>query len=245
MQTCAKPLFIGTAGWAIPRAVADRFPGEGSGLQRYAARFTCAEINSSFYRPHRPQTYARWAATTPAHFRFAVKLPKAITHDARLVDADARLTAFRGEASALGDKLGPLLVQLPPSLAFDAAVAERFLADLRARWPEAVAWEPRHVSWFEPAADALLAAYRVARVAADPARHPLAGQPGGARDLAYWRLHGSPQMYWSSYDAASLEGLANDLRASSAAADSWCIFDNTTSGAAAANAATLQNLLGG
>jgi uncharacterized protein YecE (DUF72 family) len=240
----ATTIQIGTAGWSIPRATAAEFPEEGSGLERYAARLACAEINSSFYRPHRPQTYARWATTTPQGFRFAVKLPKAITHEARLVGADERLAAFRGETSALGDKLGPLLVQLPPSLAFDASVAERFLAHLRARWPEAVAWEPRHVSWFEPAVDALLAAYRVARVAADPARHPLAAQPGGWRGLAYWRLHGSPQMYRSSYDAAFLDKLATELRAIPAA-ETWCIFDNTTSGAAAANAVALQNLLGG
>lgn len=243
MPTAAKALFIGTAGWSIPRAVAERFPDEGSGLQRYAARFGAAEINTSFYRPHQPNTYERWAETTPDGFRFAVKLPKAITHDARLVDAGERLAAFRAETSALGDKLGPLLVQLPPSLAFDAAIAGRFLADLRALWAEAVACEPRHVSWFEPEADGLLSAYRVARVAADPARHPLAGEPGGWRDLAYWRLHGSPQMYWSSYDAAFLERLANALRAGPAA-ENWCIFDNTTSGAAAANALALQNLLG-
>ena len=243
MPTSAKVLFIGTAGWSIPRAVAKDFPQEGSGLQRYAARFPAAEINSSFYRPHQPKTYARWAETTPGGFRFAVKLPKAITHDGRLVDAGERLAAFRADASALGDKLGPLLVQLPPSLAFDAAVAEQFLADLRALWPEAVACEPRHASWFEPAADALLAAYRVARVAADPACHPLAVEPGGWLDLAYWRLHGSPQMYWSSYDAAFLERLAKALR-TGPAAESWCIFDNTTSGAAAANALALQNLLG-
>lgn len=242
--TADKTIRIGTAGWSVPRAVTEYFPIEGSGLLRYAARFAAAEINTSFYRPHRPQTYARWAQTTPEGFRFAVKAPKAITHEARLAEAGERLAKFRAEASALGDKLGPLLVQLPPSLVFDAAVAERFLADLRALWPEAVACEPRHVSWFEPAAEALLAAYRVARVAADPARHPLAGKPGGWRELTYWRLHGSPQMYRSSYDAGFLEWLANELRAGPAA-ETWCIFDNTTSGAAAANALALQNLLGG
>ncbi len=240
----APTIRIGTAGWSIPGAVAGRFPAEGSGLQRYAARFTAAEINSSFYRPHRPQTYARWAAATPEGFRFALKLPKAITHEARLAEAGERLAQFRAEASALGDRLGPLLIQLPPSLAFDARVAERFLADLRALSPEAVACEPRHVSWFEPAAEALLAAFRVARVAADPARHPLAGRPGGWPGLAYWRLHGSPRMYRSSYDAAFLERLASALGAG-AAADTWCIFDNTASGAAAADALALQDLLGG
>jgi len=242
--SAAKTIRIGTAGWTIPRAVAEHFPDQGSGVQRYAARFTAVEINSSFYRPHRPQTYARWAETAPEGFSFAVKLPKAITHEARLVEAGVRLAAFRAEVSALGDKLGPLLVQLPPSLAFEPTVAERFLTDLRALWPEAIACEPRHVSWFEAAADGLLAAYQVARVAADPARHPLAGKPGGWPELAYWRLHGSPQMYRSPYDGAFLDQLADELRAGPAA-ETWCVFDNTTLGAAAANALALQNLLGG
>jgi uncharacterized protein YecE (DUF72 family) len=233
-----KALRIGTAGWAIPRAVAERFPAEGTGLARYAARFDAVEINSTFYRPHRPQTFARWAETTPASFRFAVKAPRAITHEARLVDVEARLVQFVGEVSALGEKLGPLLVQLPPSLAFDAGVAERFFAVVAKVWDGACVCEPRHASWFEPEADGLLRAYRLGRVAADPARHPLAGELGGDPSLAYWRLHGSPRMYYSSYDEGWLEGLAAKLRVSPAA-DTWCMFDNTTSGAAAANALAL------
>src|SRR5689334_17239458 len=110
---------VGTAGWAIPRPVAERFPAEGSGLARYAARFDAVEINSTFYRSHRPATYARWVASTPPQFRFAVKLPRTITHEARLADSAARIAAFRAEAAQLGEKLGPLLVQLPPSLAYD------------------------------------------------------------------------------------------------------------------------------
>src|SRR5690349_2461308 len=119
MQSAVTTIKIGTAGWSIPRVTAAELPSAGSGLQRYAARFNCTEINSSFYRPHQPKTYARWATTTPAGFRFALKLPKAITHEARLVEVGDRLAAFREEASGLGDKLGPLLVQLPPSLAFE------------------------------------------------------------------------------------------------------------------------------
>lgn len=232
---------IGTAGWTIPRAVADRFPASGSGLQRYAARFDAAEINSTFYRSHRADTYARWVAETPPGFRFAVKLPRAVTHEARLVDAAALVETFRGEAAQLGGKLGPLLVQLPPSLAYDPAAAEPFFRSLRLLWPEAIACEPRHPTWFEPDADALLAAHRVARVAADPARHPAAATPGGWPGLRYWRLHGSPRMYWSAYDEAALRALADQIRASPV--ETWCVFDNTASGAAAANALALQESL--
>ncbi|HEX8232239.1 MAG TPA: DUF72 domain-containing protein [Caulobacteraceae bacterium] len=235
------PLQIGTAGWAIPRAIAERFPEDGGGLERYAARFNAAEINSTFYRSHRPATYARWRDSTPPAFRFAVKCPRAITHDAKLLDTQARLERFLSEAGLLGEKLGPVLVQLPPSLAFDAAVAERFFSGLRAAFAGGAACEPRHPSWFEAEADALLEAHRVARVAADPARHPMAGEPGGWRGLAYWRLHGSPVMYRSAYDETRLRALAERLCAGRG--ETWCVFDNTTTGAAAANALDLKAMI--
>ena len=75
---------IGCAGWTIPTEHSAVFGGEGTHLQRYASRFSCVEINSSFYRPHRTTTYARWAASVPDNFRFSVKLPKTITHEQRL-----------------------------------------------------------------------------------------------------------------------------------------------------------------
>src|SRR4051812_44363505 len=123
---------LGTAGWGIPARFADGFPGDGPHLQRYAARFDAAEINSSFHRPHRPATYARWAGSVPDGFRFAVKLPKEITHTKKLVDAEAPLDRFAAEASGLGDRLGPVLVQLPPKLTFAAESADAFFRELRA-----------------------------------------------------------------------------------------------------------------
>jgi uncharacterized protein YecE (DUF72 family) len=232
---------VATAGWAIPKAVADRFPAAGTGLERYATRFSAVEINSTFYRSHRASTYARWVAATPSFFRFAVKLPRTITHEARLVGAKPLIAAFHDEVVQLGEKLGPLLVQLPPTLAYDAAIADGFLRDLRDLWPGTIVCEPRHPSWFEPEAEALMRAYRVARVAADPARHPAAAVPGGWNGAAYWRLHGSPRMYSSAYDQTALERLAADILAQ--VAETWCVFDNTTSGAAAANALSLLDLV--
>ena len=202
------------------------------------------EINSTFYRRHRVSTYARWVESTPADFRFAVKLPRAITHEARLVEAKPLLAAFRAEADLLGEKLGPLLVQLPPSLAFDPEVAEPFFSGVRALWRGVIVCEPRHASWFGAAADALLVAYEIGRVAADPARHPAAGRPGGWTGAPYWRLHGSPRMYASSYDEAWLNDLSRRLRSASSG-EVWCMFDNTASGAAAANALGLLELTGG
>ncbi|HEY8571034.1 DUF72 domain-containing protein [Phenylobacterium sp.] len=232
---------VGTAGWAAPRTVRDRFPEAESGLARYAGRFDCAEINSTFYRSHKPSTYARWVEQTPDGFRFALKIPKTITHERRLADSDDLLEAFLAEAALLGDKLGPLLVQLPPSAALDSPTAEAFFRSFRSRFDGAVACEPRHPTWFEADAEALLREHRIARVAADPARVPAAAEPGGWDGLKYWRLHGSPRMYWSSYEPAWLAELAARLRA--APAEAWCIFDNTTSGAAAANALDLLEQL--
>ncbi len=163
-------MYIGTAAWSLPRDVAAEFPGDGQQLERYARQFACVEINSSFYKPHRIETYARWAGMTPPHFRFAVKLPRAITHDARLRATRQPLNAFLAETVGLGDRLGVLLAQLPPSLPFEARVARTFFALLRESWAGPVACEPRHASWFEPAADRALEALRVTRVATDPAR---------------------------------------------------------------------------
>ena len=233
---------IGTAGWTIPRRHAQHFPAEGSGLQRYAAQFDAAEINSTFYRSHKPQTYARWVASVPESFRFAVKIPKSITHERRLVDVTELVERFAEEVAALGSNLGPVLVQLPPSLALDAAIAQEFLRTLRKRIKGPIALEPRHATWFTAEADRVLIDSNVARVAADPARVPAAALPGGATSLAYFRLHGSPRMYYSEYDTAFLNALFAAMRGT-AAEDTWCIFDNTVSGAAAGNALTLRQAM--
>ena len=232
---------IGCAGWSLPRVEQEHFPGEGSHLERYASIFDAVEINSSFHRPHRPATYARWAAAVPSSFRFSVKLPKTITHGLRLREAGELLETFLLEAGGLGEKLGCFLVQLPPSLDFDPAIVADFFADLRSRTPVPLACEPRHPSWFTPEADDLLSDYEVARVAADPARVPEAAEPGGWRGLIYYRLHGSPDMYRSAYSDAYLITLASRLgEESGAGRAAWCIFDNTTLGAATRNALDLR-----
>jgi uncharacterized protein YecE (DUF72 family) len=236
-----ETLRIGTAGWTIPTLAAGSFPSEGSSLERYSARFGCAEINSSFHRSHRPDTWRRWAGSVPDDFRFSAKLPKEITHKKRLSDCSGLLAESLAEMSELGDRLEILLVQLPPSLAFEPSVAEAFFTALRALWDRPIACEPRHPSWFEAGPDILLEHLRVARVAADPARVPAAAAPGGWRGLSYYRLHGSPVIYRSSYDDGRLEAYSSRLAADTAPV--WCIFDNTASSAATADALKLQRLL--
>lgn len=235
---------IGCAGWSIPRAHAARFPADGSQLERYAGVFNAVEINSSFYRPHQPGTWRRWAEAVPADFRFAVKMPKAISHTARLRDCGELLEGFMAQVSNLGAKLGCLLLQLPPSLAWDADVALAFFEQLRAIYRGPLACEPRHAPWFRGEVDRALRNLGVARVAADPARVPRAALPGGDRRLAYLRLHGSPHVYYDAYPAATLQRLARRMAQPPAAlAECWCIFDNTTLGHATADALTLQELL--
>jgi uncharacterized protein YecE (DUF72 family) len=237
-------IHIGCAGWSIPKAFADRFPTEGTHLARYAGGFQAVEINSSFYRPHRPATYQRWAESVPGDFRFAVKMPKAITHSLGLRDAEQPLGDFLDQCTHLGDKLGPVLVQLPPSLAFTAEVAQRFWQDLRARFSGDVVCEPRHASWFSDRAEAVLTDYSIARVAADPALGAAAGVPGGHRRLVYYRLHGTPRIYYSAYDRAFLNRVAGEMAAAlRAGANVWCIFDNTADGAAVPDAIDLGNQL--
>jgi uncharacterized protein YecE (DUF72 family) len=176
----------------------------------------------------------------PADFRFAVKMPKEITHTRRLAEVAEPLTRFLGEAGALGEKLGPILVQLPPSLAFKADLAGFFL-DLRARFDGDIVCEPRHRSWFTDEVDHMLAGFRIARVAADPAVVPRAGEPGGWPGLHYYRLHGSPRMYYSAYPSEALDALARRLADDDGKA--WCIFDNTAEGAATQDAMTLTGIL--
>jgi uncharacterized protein YecE (DUF72 family) len=238
---------IGTAGWSIPRASAEAFAGEGSHLERLARVLGCAEINSAFYREHRRETYERWARAVPRDFRFAVKLPRTVTHELALRGVRRPLETFASQVSGLGRHLAVLLVQLPPSLAFEARLARAFFASLAQLSDAAIVCEPRHASWFEPRADALLARWQVGRAAADPARHTGADRPGGwlgpagdgAGAVVYHRWHGSPRMYWSAYDDAWLDARAAELTAWPRRARCWCVFDNTASGAAADDALRL------
>lgn len=227
---------IGTAGWSVPARYRSCFPASGSLLEKYATKLTAAEINSSFYKPHRRSTYERWADSVPTDFRFAVKLPRTISHEGKLQDYRASLVQFLSEAEGLGGKLAVLLIQLPPKLAYDGKIAARFFRDL-GRTGYALACEPRHTSWFTAEADKALKKLRVTRVAADPPRAPSDGSPGGDTRMAYWRMHGSPRIYYSDYPEETLARLARRLRDGD-----WCIFDNTVGYHAMGNALRLREL---
>ncbi|MFN3429605.1 MAG: DUF72 domain-containing protein [Candidatus Sericytochromatia bacterium] len=236
--------FVGTASWSIPKDFAEAFPEAGSHLERYAQVLSGVEINSSFYRPHQPKTYARWAASVPEGFRFAVKAPQEITHKRKLRDTEAVLEDFLDQTAQLGHKRGPLLFQLPPSLAFNEGVVRPFFEMLRGRHAGPVVLEPRHKTWFTPRVEDLLTDFAIARVAADPARVPEAAEPGGFDGLVYYRWHGSPRMYYSDYSIEAIADLGARMTRHPEAAEVWCIFDNTTVGFATGNALTLQDRLG-
>jgi uncharacterized protein YecE (DUF72 family) len=203
----------------------------------------CTELNSTFYRPHRPATYARWRDSTPSGFRFAVKVPRAITHDLALRRARVPFVDFLDQTAGLGEKRGPLLVQLPPSLFYEERVVSRFFDVVRAAYDGPLVCEPRHPTWFTEGATSSLDHYRVSRVAADPAVVPAAGVPGARSDLVYFRFHGSPRTYWSRYGADDVANLAATIRDLPSPTVVWCVFDNTAAGAALENACELRSLL--
>lgn len=234
MQMSHHRLHIGTAGWSIPPHVRASFPPGNSLLEQYSQIFNAVEINSSFYKSHQKTTYERWAATTPPDFQFSIKIPKQVTHYNRLMNSEGHLDSFIKEVSGLNEKLGPLLIQLPPSLSFTSNAIIFFKA-LRDRFQGKVVLEPRHASWDNLEALQLLQVYHIERVITDSLK--ALKKPKSEQLFKYYRLHGSPAVYSSSYDAAFLTQLAQDINDSS-----WVIFDNTRLGAATKNAMDLISI---
>ncbi|HYO92869.1 MAG TPA: DUF72 domain-containing protein [Polyangiaceae bacterium] len=234
-------VYVGTAGWALPKPHAHAFPEGGSQLARYAQRFPMVEINSTFWRRHRPATFQRWHDSVPASFKFAVKIPRTLTHEAGLAAPLELLRAFFHDVAPLRRKLGPVLVQMPASLEFEARRAGAFFRTLRSLHAGCVVCEPRHASWYGGRADELFLLHRVTRVIADPPRPPVASEPGGARSVVYLRLHGSPHRYYSSYDTERLQQFAGVIARRGRCA-AYCVFDNTASGAAAGDALRMLEL---
>jgi uncharacterized protein YecE (DUF72 family) len=164
-----------------------------------------------------------------------------ITHEGELrIQGEETLQRFLQQTSALGEKRGPVLLQVPPSLVFDKAATLSFFSMFRRLYGGPAVLEPRHVSWFGADVDAMLREFQVARVAADPALTPEAAQPSGWPEPAYFRLHGSPRRYYSAYSQDFLARMAEELSfLSRSSTTAWCIFDNTASGVALGNALDL------
>jgi len=223
---------IGTAAWSIPKKVADQFAQEGSGLTRYASVFDGVEVNSTFYRRHRKSTFAKWAESVPDSFRFSVKIAKEITHTRAMKDIAEPFDEFLADIAPLGAKRGPLLCQLPPSLAFDSQKLDRASKTMRDADTGPIVIEVRHKSWASTEALDMLKSYAIERVLADPT--PLWPAEDFDAPPKYLRLHGAPKVYYSGYTDEQLRSFSKIL-----APDSWCVFDNTASGAAIEDALSM------
>ena len=235
LASSSAAAYIGCAGWNIPTSIFDS-PNEGSRLEQYAGIFSAVEINSSFYRSHRAQTYARWRAAVPVAFRFSVKMPKQITHTSRLININEALSQFVEQVSHLREKLGCILVQLPPSLQYDRCIVENFFTELRSLTNATIVCEPRHISWEVSMASDTFEKYAVSPVLADPPKVNIASKSSSLRPI-YIRLHGSPVMYRSTYSSDYLKKLHVQITNwKESGRDVWCIFDNTADGAAFHNA---------
>jgi uncharacterized protein YecE (DUF72 family) len=169
-------------------------------------------------------------------------MPRSITHEGHLRGTAAEVSRFYEEICHLRPKLAAVLVQLPPSLEFSAATVRSFFKAVPRLPGIAVTCEPRHVSWFSPAADEALRRVEVSRVAADPARAAGSDVPGGARRFGYFRWHGAPHMYYSEYSDTQLAAFAVHVKTADAK-DAWCIFDNTARYAAWDDALRFENCM--
>jgi uncharacterized protein YecE (DUF72 family) len=230
---------VGTAGWSVGRSNL-RFSSDGSALERYTSLFSAVEVNSSFYRRHKAETWQRWRDAVPEDFKFSVKLPKIITHERRLIDVVEELNYFFADVGSLGTKLGAVLVQLPPNLPFEGERADAFFHALRFRSAVPVFVEPRHATWAGTGVSDLLARHDIRRVYADP-QTPELRRTALANGAQYIRLHGSPKIYYSAYADEQIAQYAKMLQ--SASKPSWCIFDNTASGAALDDALKLFDMV--
>lgn len=183
-------LYVGTSGFSYPEWKGTFYPSDLAGdemLSVYARAFPTVEINNTFYRYPKDLTLTQWTEAVPADFRFSIKAHRRITHEKRLRDVDADLTFFFERMRTLGDRLGPVLFQLPPSLRADPAILEAFLAQVRPG--VSVTIEFRHASWYHDATFRLLKTYNAALCIAETDETAPPQEVIGP--LSYLRLHKS------------------------------------------------------
>ena len=241
-------LFIGTSGWSY-RAWRNRFypPGVPANrhLAHYAGRFNAVETNSTAYGLPTVRTVEHWREQLPAGFRTALKMPQSITHVARLRDCGPLLQEFIARVRPLGAQLGPLLVQLPPSLTVDAPLLRDFLTEVRSQAMDIpMTVEFRHASWYRPQIFAILTDADVACCLHDmPGSELTVPRTAG---LLYIRFHGTAGRYSGSYGAARLTVSADMIGERLAKGrDVYAFFNNTMDGEAVDDADLLRALISG
>lgn len=238
------PVAIGTSGWHYAHWRGSFYPNNlpaREWLSFYAQRFETVEINNSFYHLPTTDTLESWARDTPPGFRFAAKASRYLTHMKKLKDPEPAVATFLDRMEALGEKLGPILCQLPPHWGCDLRRLESFLAILPAE--RRFALELRDPSWQTPEVMELLTRYRVANCIfdLDGVQSPIAL----TTDFAYVRLHGPAEPYQGCYDNLALADWAERLRAwrTSLTSGVYVYFDNDQAGYAARNALELRALI--
>lgn len=238
-------VYIGTSGWSYQHWRGPFYPPDlpqTRWLDYYVKHFSTVEINNSFYQLPHEATFAEWQHTTPNGFLFAVKASRYITHMKKLRDVQAPLDMFLAHATALGNKLGPILFQLPPRWNFNAERLSTFLKMLPRQ--HRFAFEFRDATWFNEQAYALLRQHQAAFCI-----YELAGKQSPeivTADFIYIRLHGPAGAYQGQYTQSVLHTWAERIAGwRKAQKDVYCYFDNDQAGYAVQDAQRLRELVVG
>jgi uncharacterized protein YecE (DUF72 family) len=240
-------ILLGTSGWDYPEWSGRVYPPRGASdkLRYYSGLFPIVEVNSTFYRLPPPSVAASWVKRTPAGFRFAAKFPQTITHDLRLVGADEELARFLAVLKPIRDagKFAAALLQLPPSLPFEATTVRRFYETLPRDLPVAVEFRER--SWLVPESVNLLREFELAYVTVDGPHLPVALEVTAPFAYIRWHGHGSPLWYDYMYSPSELADWVPRVRTlTEKAATVYGFFNNHFRGDAAVNCRTLTEELG-
>jgi uncharacterized protein YecE (DUF72 family) len=234
-------IVLGTSGWQYRDWRAQFYAGvpQRLWLEHYAQRFATVEVNNAFYRLPERDTFAHWRARTPDDFCVAVKMSRYLTHIKRLKEPAEPVARFLSRAGALGDRLGPVLLQLPPNLAADADTLDAVLRE----YPRSVkvAVEPRHESWWVAPIRAVLERRRAALCWADRLGRPLTPLWRTA-DWGYLRLHEGRAQPRPRYGRAALSTWLDRVEQEFPARQGlpvYVYFNNDPGGAAIRDAAAL------
>ncbi len=231
-------IWVGTSGYNYPEWKGSFYPAKLSAakmLPFYSTAFSTVEINYSFYRIPSEKTLTGWNGATPDAFRFSLKAPRRITHDARLRDCAELVDLFCGLARVLGPKLGILLFQLPPSFKKDLAVLDAFLGILPLE--TRAAFEFRHASWHDPDVFSRLADRNLALCIADSER--LTTPVVATADYGYLRLREE------GYSEADIARWGRTIRDQRAWTESFVYFKHEREGKGPDFAHRLRETLGG
>jgi uncharacterized protein YecE (DUF72 family) len=228
---------VGTSGWVYRDWRDDFYPAgvpQRLWLEHYATRFDTVEVNNAFYRLPAYEVFAKWRERLPSGFVVAVKASRFLTHVKRLAEPAEPVDRLMKAASGLGDRLGPILLQLPPSLSVDLDRLHACLAEFPAGTRVAV--EPRHASWWTDDVRRLLEKHGAALAWADRKSRPVTPL-WRTTDWTYLRMHEGAASPWPSYGRAALQTWADRITD-----DSYVYFNNDQHATAPRNAATFRRL---